>query len=105
MELLKQKTKMYCHLGKTEFANFGMIGSAVKKNCQWIQYTVQFSDPDDRYRKGIIPAYQLFKEAKEEYNIALSSPELMKDFEEDCKKVGEKWNKEKSFLIKIDLNN
>jgi hypothetical protein len=31
MELLKQKTKMYCHLGKTEFANFGMIGSAVKK--------------------------------------------------------------------------
>jgi hypothetical protein len=29
----------------------------------------------------------------------------MKDFEEDCKKVGEKWNKEKSFLIKIDLNN
>jgi len=86
---LKEKTKMYCHLGKTIYANFGMIGSAVQKNNPWLDYVVQFSDPDDRYRKGITPAYKIFQEAKKEYEEAKNTPEQLRNFEEECEKVGE----------------
>lgn len=89
MKLLKEKAKVYCHLGKTPAANFGMIGAAVKKNCPWLEYVVQFSDPDDKYRKGIIPAYQIAEEAKEEIQEAAENPELMKEFQEECAKVDE----------------
>lgn len=89
LNLLKEKTKMYCHLGKTTVANFGMIGSAVQKQCPWIDHVVQFSTPDDKYRKGIIPAHQIAEEAKNEINEAMKNPESMKDFMTECAKVGE----------------
>lgn len=87
--LLKEKCKMYCHLGKTSVVNFGMIGAAVKKNNPWLEYIVQFSTPDDRYRSGIIPAYQIAEEAKIEIIEAMKNPESMKEFNEECAKVGE----------------
>ncbi|MFX1503887.1 MAG: class I adenylate-forming enzyme family protein [Promethearchaeota archaeon] len=89
LELLKEKCKMYCHLGKTSVANFGMIGAAVKKNTPWLDYVVQFSTPEDRYRSGIIPAYQIAEEAKTEIVEAMKNPESMKGFIEECAKVGE----------------
>jgi len=89
LELLKEKAKMYCHLGKTSVANFGMIGAAVMKNNPWIQYVVQFSTPDDKYRKGIIPAYQIVEEAKNEMSEAIKKPDTMKEFNEECARVSE----------------
>ncbi|UCD00736.1 MAG: acyl--CoA ligase [Promethearchaeota archaeon] len=89
LDLLKEKCKMYCHLGKTSAANFGMIGAAVKKNTPWLDYVVQFSAPDDKYRSGIIPAYQIAEEAKNEIIEAMKSPESMKEFMEECTKIGE----------------
>ena len=89
LDLLKEKCKMYCHLGKTSAANFGMIGAAVKKNNPWLEYVVQFSTPDDRYRSGILPAYQIAEEAKNEIIEAMKNPESMKGFMEECSKVGE----------------
>jgi len=89
LELLKKKCKMYCHLGKTSVANFGMIGSAVKKNNPWLEYVVQFSTPDDKYRKGIIPAFQIAEEAKKEILDAMKNPDSMKEFLEECNKIRE----------------
>lgn len=89
MNLLKKNAKVYCHLGKTEAANFGMIGAAVKKNCPWLEYVVQFSDPDDKYRKGIIPAYKIAQEAKEEIEEASKKPDAIKEFQAECAKVDE----------------
>lgn len=89
LDLLKAKCKMYCHLGKTSVANFGMIGAAVKKNTPWLEYVVQFSTPDDKYRNGILPAYQIAEEAKNEIIGAMKNPESMKGFMEECAKVGE----------------
>lgn len=88
LELLKEKAKMYCHLGKTSAANFGMIGAAVMKNNPWLQYIVQFSSPDDRYRKGIMAAYKLSQEAEQEYKEALQNPQSMEDYRQECAKVG-----------------
>jgi len=88
LQILKDKTKMYCHLGKTDAANFGMIGAAVKKNNPWLEYVVQFSDPDDRYRKGITPAYEIAEEAEKEYREAIQNPDSMSDFRNECEKVG-----------------
>jgi fatty-acyl-CoA synthase len=87
--LLKEKCKMYCHLGKTSAANFGMIGSAVKKNNPWLKYVMQFSTPDDKYRDGILPAYQIAEEARNEIIEAMKNPPSMNDFMEECEKVGE----------------
>lgn len=87
--LLKEKALAFCHLGKTSVANFGMIGAAVKKNNPWLKYVIQFSDPDDRYRKGIMKAYEMAEEAKQEYQEALKNPDSMKDYREECAKVGE----------------
>ncbi len=89
LDLLKEKCKMYCHLGKTSAANFGMIGAAVKKNNPWLEYVVQFSAPDDKYRSGIIPAYQIAEEARNEIIEAMKNPESMKGFMEECVKVEE----------------
>jgi len=89
LNLLKDKAKLYCHLGKTPVANFGMIGSAVRKTLPWLQYVVQFSTPDDKYRNGIIPAYQIAEEAANEITRAVGDPESMKEFREECSKVGE----------------
>jgi len=89
LSLLQEKCKMYCHLGKTSAANFGMIGAAVMKNNPWLEYIVQFSTPDDRYRKGITPAFQLMQEAQKEFLEAQTDPENMKAFLEECEKVGE----------------
>jgi len=90
LDLLKEKAIMYCHLGKTAVANFGMIGAAVMKNNPWLKHVVQFSTPDDRYRKGIIPAYQLAEETRNEFIEAMKNPDSLKDFQEECAKVGEK---------------
>ncbi len=90
LELLKEKTKMYCHLGKTSAANFGMIGAAVMKNNPWLKYIVQFSSPDDKYRKGITPAYKIAQEAEQEYKEAIKNPSTMDDFLKECSKVGGK---------------
>lgn len=89
LELLKEKCKMYCHLGKTSVANFGMIGAAVKKNNPWLEYVVQFSTPDDKYRSGIIPAYRIAEEVKNEITEAMKDPDTMNDFFAECDKVGE----------------
>jgi len=90
LELLKEKAKMYCHLGKTSAANFGMIGAAIKKEVTWLKYVVQFSTPEDKYRNGIIPAFQIAEEAKNEFLEAIKSPDTMKDFMEECSKVDDK---------------
>jgi acyl-CoA synthetase (AMP-forming)/AMP-acid ligase II len=90
LELLKEKAKMYCHLGKTSAANFGMIGAAIKKEVTWLKYVVQFSTPEDKYRNGIIPAFQIAEEAKKEYLEAVKNPDTMKDFLEECSKVDDK---------------
>jgi acyl-CoA synthetase (AMP-forming)/AMP-acid ligase II len=90
LEILKDKAKMYCHLGKTAAANFGMIGAAVRKNSPWLKYVVQFSDPDDRYRKGILPAYEIADEAEKEYKEAMQNSDSMNDYREECAKVGGK---------------
>jgi len=89
LSLLKEKCKMYCHLGKTSAANFGMIGAAVMKNNPWLKYIVQFSTPEDRYREGIIPAYKIAKEAREEIIKAMINPDSMIDFNIECSKVSE----------------
>jgi fatty-acyl-CoA synthase len=89
LDLLKEKCKMYCHLGKTSAANFGMIGAAVKKNNPWLKCVVQFSTPDDKYRGGIIPAFQIAEEAKLEFTEAMKNPDSMKDFFTEYAKVGE----------------
>ncbi len=89
LELLKAKCKMFCHLGKTAVANFGMIGAAVQKNNPWLEYVVQFSTPDDKYRKGILKAYEIAEHAKSEYTEAMKNPDSMKEFNEECAKVGE----------------
>jgi acyl-CoA synthetase (AMP-forming)/AMP-acid ligase II len=89
LSLLKEKCKMYCHLGKTSAANFGMIGAAVMKNNPWLEYVVQFSTPDDKYRKGIIPGFQLIQEAQNEFKETKTDSEIMKDFIAECDKVGE----------------
>jgi fatty-acyl-CoA synthase len=89
LSLLQEKCKMYCHLGKTSAANFGMIGAAVMKNNPWLKYVVQFSTPDDKYREGIIPAYKIAEEAKKEIVEALSKPGLLDEFMSECSKVGE----------------
>ena len=90
LEILQDKAKMYCHLGKTTAANFGMIGAAVRKTNPWLQYVVQFSSPDDKFRKGIIPAYQIAHEAEEEYKEALQSPDKLEEFRNECAQVGGK---------------
>ncbi len=89
LSLLHDKCKMYCHLGKTSAANFGMIGAAVMKNNPWLEYVVQFSMPDDKYRKGIIPAFQLMQEAQKEFNDTKMDSEEMKGFINECDKVGD----------------
>lgn len=88
--LLKEKAKMYCHLGKTSAANFGMIGAAIKKEVTWLKYVVQFSTPEDKYRNEIIPAFQIAEEARNEYLKAIKNPDAMKDFFEECSKVDDK---------------
>jgi len=90
LELLKEKAKMYCHLGKTSAADFGMIGAAIKKEVTWLKYVVQFSIPEDKYRNGIIPAFQIAEEAKNEYLEAIKNIDAMKDFLEECSKVDDK---------------
>lgn len=90
LETLKGKAKMYCHLGKTAAANFGMIGAAVKKNNPWLEYVVQFSTPDDKFRSGIIPAYEFAQEAEKEYKEAIQNLENMQGYREECAKVSEK---------------
>jgi fatty-acyl-CoA synthase len=87
--LLKEKVKMYCHLGKTAAANFGMIGAAVQKNNPWLRYVIQFSSPEDKYREGILPAHQIIEESKKEYLEALKHPSRMLNYQEECKKVSE----------------
>ncbi|MFX0008972.1 MAG: class I adenylate-forming enzyme family protein [Candidatus Hermodarchaeota archaeon] len=89
LSLLQEKCKMYCHLGKTSAANFGMIGAAVMKNNPWLKYVVQFSSPDDKYREGIIPAYKIAEEAKKEITEAMSKPGSLDEFMSECSKVGE----------------
>ncbi|MBD3254938.1 MAG: AMP-binding protein [Candidatus Lokiarchaeota archaeon] len=90
LEILQDKAKMYCHLGKTSAANFGMIGAAVKKNNPWLEYVVQFSSPEDKYRKGIIPAYEIMDEAQQEYEEAVKNLESMKDYRKECASVNGK---------------
>ncbi|MFX1498792.1 MAG: class I adenylate-forming enzyme family protein [Promethearchaeota archaeon] len=89
LSLLKEKCKMYCHLGKTTAANFGMIGAAVMKNNPWLEYVVQFSTPDDKYRNGIIPGFQLLKEAQDEFKETEKGSENMRNFIAECDKVGQ----------------
>ncbi|MFW9895329.1 MAG: class I adenylate-forming enzyme family protein, partial [Candidatus Thorarchaeota archaeon] len=85
----KDKCKMFCHLGKTPLANFGLIGSAVRKTNPWLEYVVQFSTPDDKYRAGIIPAYKIVEEAQKEIKQAMENPESMNKFMNECVNVGE----------------
>jgi acyl-CoA synthetase (AMP-forming)/AMP-acid ligase II len=51
---------------------------------------VQFSTPEDKYRNGIIPAFQIAEEAKNEFLEAIKNPDTMKDFLEECSKVDDK---------------
>ncbi|MFX0102904.1 MAG: class I adenylate-forming enzyme family protein [Candidatus Hodarchaeota archaeon] len=39
--------KIYAHLGKTDFADFGIMSEAVMKNCESLKYCIQFAHPDE----------------------------------------------------------
>ena len=55
LELLKEKCKMFCHLGKTPIADFGLIGVAVKDKNPWLEYIIQFT-----CKKLIVSVFILF---------------------------------------------
>jgi acyl-CoA synthetase (AMP-forming)/AMP-acid ligase II len=71
------KAKAYCHLGKTEHADFGALAIAVKQNCPFVEHFIQFSKPDE-CNEGALSAFTLAKEAEELAKKALTgnAPEL-----------------------------
>lgn len=89
LSLIRARTLAYCHLGKTNYYNFGMIGSAIYKNNPWLKYVIQFSNREDKYRKGIIRGETIIKEAEWEYVKALTIPGALRAFEAECASVNE----------------
>lgn len=89
ISLIRERTLAYCHLGKTNYYNFGMIGSAIQKNNTWLKYVIQFSDAKDKYREGIIRGSDIIKEAEWEYLNALDDPGSLRGFEIECASVTE----------------
>ncbi|MBN1801135.1 MAG: acyl--CoA ligase [Candidatus Lokiarchaeota archaeon] len=89
LALIRDKIKMYCHLGKTKFGNFGTIGYAIRNNYPWLDYVIQFGNPHDKYREGILNGQDLFDQAEREYEEALSNNHDFESFENECIKVDE----------------
>ena len=81
---------MYCHLGKTQYQNYNKIASVIHQNYPWLKYIVQFGFINEIYTDGLINGHKLIKEAEHEYNEALDKKNLLKEFENECEKVGEK---------------
>jgi fatty-acyl-CoA synthase len=77
------KAKVYCHLGKTEHADFGALAIAVRKNCSFVEHFIQFSKPDE-CNEGAVSAFTLAKESEELAREVLSgnAPELARKYNE-----------------------
>ncbi len=77
------KAKAYCHLGKTEHADFGALGMVVKQNCSFVEHFIQFSEPDE-CNEDAISVFILAKESEELVREVLSgnAPELAKEYNE-----------------------
>jgi fatty-acyl-CoA synthase len=77
------KAKVYCHLGKTEHADFGALGMAVKQNCPFVEHFIQFSKPDE-CNEEVLSAFTLAREAEELARNVLSgnAPDLAKKYTE-----------------------
>ena len=88
--LLRNRIKMYCHLGKTQYQNYNIIGSVIHQNYPWLKYVIQFGYMNENYTDGLINGHKLIKEAEYEYKEALNNKNLLKEFENECEKVGEK---------------
>nr|MDO8109896.1 class I adenylate-forming enzyme family protein [Candidatus Sigynarchaeota archaeon] len=61
--------KLYFHLGQTDFADFAKLAEVVMNNCDFIQYCVQFSNPD-QINEGndvtkVISAFEFAMDAQE----------------------------------------
>jgi len=77
------KAKVYCHLGKTEHADFGALGLAVMQNCPFVKHFIQFSKPDE-CNEGALSAFALSSEAEDLAKKVLSgsAPDLAKKYTE-----------------------
>ncbi|MFW9809405.1 MAG: class I adenylate-forming enzyme family protein [Candidatus Thorarchaeota archaeon] len=73
--------KAYCHLGKTEHADFGALGNAVKESCPFVEHFIQFS-PLEECNEGATSAFTLAKDADELAKEVFSGrvPELAQKF-------------------------
>nr|MDO8084747.1 class I adenylate-forming enzyme family protein [Candidatus Sigynarchaeum springense] len=85
------KAKVYFHLGKTDFADFGKMSEAVMDNCDSLKYCVQFSNPDDinedNDQTKVISALEFALDAKELLRKVNSGER--KDLGEQLKKASE----------------
>jgi len=86
------KAKAYCHLGMTPNADFGALGNAVRQNCSFVEYFIQFSKPAE-CNEGAISAFTLAKEAEE----------LMKKvFSGQAPKLAKKYLETKNSIVETD---
>jgi len=62
-------SKIYAHLGETDFAEFNKVAEAVRDNQDFIEYFIQFSVPDacieEKREEKVISAWEFAKDAKE----------------------------------------
>jgi len=86
------KAKTYCHLGKTEHADFGALGRTVRQNCPFVEQFIQFSKPDE-CNEGTLSAFTLEKEAKELAWKVLSGTEP---------ELGRKYFEAKASIVETD---
>ncbi len=87
--LIRNKIKVYCHLGKTKYENYNKIGSVIHENYPWLKYVVQFGHQNNTNAKSLINGHVLLEEAKQEYEAALKNTVLLKDYEKECANVNE----------------
>ncbi len=87
LALIRDNIKMYCHLGKTKFGNFGTIGYAIRNNYPWLHYVIQFGTSYEKYREGILKGHELFNEAEIEYEGALKKKHDFESYQKECAKV------------------
>jgi len=87
--LIRNRIKIYCHLGKTKYENYNKIGSVIHENYPWLYYVIQFGYMDEKYTEELINGHELIKEAEQEYKDALKNKETLRNFENECAKVSE----------------
>jgi len=67
------KAKGFAFLGKTQVADFGQLGIAVKKNCPFVDTFIQFAPPEETLDFAV-SAFVLAGEAEKEAKEALADP-------------------------------